>query len=272
MFVGEGTLPQDLVWVEDVARQFNAGDFSGGNAALVISDLSQSYGALGLWGPNARKVLEQTTAADVSNAAFPYFSCQWINIGFARVLALRISYAGELGWELHMPMDQALHVWDALWSAGREFELVAAGSGAFDSLRLEKGYRLWGGDVYTEYNPYQAGMGWTVRLKKPNFVGRDACLQLKEKGLKKKLACLVSAAPGAMAFGYEPIFTNGTCVGHVTSANYGYSIGKFIVYGYLPLDYATPGTKLEIEYLGERWPAVVSEEPLWDPTMARLKE
>ena len=272
MFVGEGTLPQDLVWVEDVARQFNAGDFSGGNAALVISDLSQSYGALGLWGPNARKVLEQTTAADVSNTAFPYFSCQWINIGFARVLALRISYAGELGWELHMPMDQALHVWDALWAAGREFELVAAGSGAFDSLRLEKGYRLWGGDVYTEYNPYQAGMGWTVRLKKPNFVGREACLQLKEKPLKKKLACLVSAAPGAMAFGYEPIFTNGTCVGHVTSANYGYSIGKFIVYGYLPLDYATPGTKLEIEYLGERWPAVVSEEPLWDPTMARLKE
>ena len=272
MFVGEGTLPQDLVWVEDVARQFNAGDFSGGNAALVISDLSQSYGALGLWGPNARKVLEQTTAADVSNTAFPYFSCQWINIGFARVLALRISYAGELGWELHMPMDQALHVWDALWAAGREFELVAAGSGAFDSLRLEKGYRLWGGDVYTEYNPYQAGMGWTVRLKKPNFVGREACLQLKEKPLKKKLACLVSAAPGAMAFGYEPIFNNGTCVGHVTSANYGYSIGKFIVYGYLPLDYATPGTKLEIEYLGERWPAVVSEEPLWDPTMARLKE
>lgn len=262
MFVGEGTLPQDMVWV----KQFAPTDGS-----VAINDISNSYTALGLWGPNARKVLEKATTADVGNAAFPYFTSQWIDVGFARVLALRLSYAGELGWELHIPMDAALPVWDALWEAGKEFDMVAGGQGAFDSLRLEKGYRLWGGDVYTEYNPYQSGLAWTVRLSKSDFVGREACLKLKEKPLKKKLACLVSDDPKAMAFGYEPIFNNGTVVGHVTSANYGYSVGKFIVYGYLPVEYATPGTQLDVEYLGQRWPATVSNEPLWDPKMERLK-
>jgi glycine cleavage system aminomethyltransferase T len=266
MFVGEGTRPQDMVWVKSIAEKFAVGEGS-----VIINDLSDNYTAVGLWGPNARKVLQKATHTDVSNEAFPYFTCQWIDVGFARVLALRISYAGELGWELHFPNDAALPVWDALWQAGHEFEMVAAGQGAFDSLRLEKGYRLWGGDVYTEYNPYQAGMAWTVRLNKGDFVGRDACLKLKDKPLKKKLACLVSDDKGAMAFGYEPIFSNGSCVGHVTSANYGYSIGKFMVYGYLPVEYATPGTTLEVEYLGQRWSAVVSEEPLWDPKMTRLK-
>jgi dimethylglycine oxidase len=168
-------------------------------------------------------------------------------------------------------MDAALPAWDALWEAGKAFDIVAGGQGAFDSLRLEKGYRLWGGDVYTEYTPYQAGLAWTVRLSKKEFVGRDACVKLKDKPLKKKLACLVSDDPRAMAFGYEPIFNNGAVVGHVTSANFGYSIGKFIVYGYLPVEYTNPGTQLDVEYLGERWPATVSNEPLWDPKMERLK-
>jgi glycine cleavage system aminomethyltransferase T/glycine/D-amino acid oxidase-like deaminating enzyme len=267
MFVGEGTRLMDLAWVRQIAQEYN-----GGAGAVAINDLSDSYTALGLWGPHARAVLEKATYSDVSNGAFPYFTCRWIDVGYARVLALRLSYAGELGWELHIPNDAALPVWDALWQAGQELGMVTAGQGAFDSLRLEKGYRLWGTDIYTEYNPYQAGMGWTVRLKKPEFVGRAACLQLKEKPLKKKLTCLVSDDPTAMAFGYEPIFANGHCIGHVTSANYGYSVSKFIVYGYLPVESATVGTQLEVEYLGQRWSAVVSDEPLWDPAMARLKE
>jgi glycine cleavage system aminomethyltransferase T/glycine/D-amino acid oxidase-like deaminating enzyme len=266
MFVGEGARPQDLAWVRYIAE---LGGFNDGSVS--IADVSDSMTALGLWGPNARKVLQKVTSVDVSDAAFPYFSGRWIDIGFAAVYAMRISYAGELGWELHFPFDQALHVWDALWQAGTEFAMVSAGMGAFDSLRLEKGYRLWGGDIYTEYNPYQAGMAWTVRLNKGDFVGREACLKLKEKPLKKKLACLVSTDPQAMAFGYEPIFNNGACVGHVTSANYGYSVGKFIAYGYLPVELATPGAQLEVEYLGQRWSASVSDEPLWDAKMERLK-
>jgi heterotetrameric sarcosine oxidase gamma subunit len=262
MFVGEGTLPQDLAWV----RQYAPSD-----GTVTVTDISNSYTALGLWGPNARKVLQKVTQTDVSNEAFPYFTAQWLEIGLTPVLALRISYAGELGWELHFPIDMALPVWDLLWEAGREFEMVAAGMGAFDSLRLEKGYRLWGGDVYTEYNPYQAGLGWTVRLNKPaDFIGKAACLALKDKPLQKKLCCL-TFNNGGMALGYEAILADGQCIGHVTSANYGYAVGKFIMYGYLPSAYAQAGTELEVEYFGERYRATVTTEPLYDPQMERLK-
>ncbi|MCB0173590.1 MAG: FAD-dependent oxidoreductase [Anaerolineae bacterium] len=261
LFVGEGTLPQDLAWVQQHAPQ---------DGSVTVADISNSYTALGLWGPNARKVLEKVTTADVSNKAFPYFTAQWITIGLTPVLALRISYAGELGWELHFPVDMALQTWDLLWEAGREFDLVAAGMGAFDSLRLEKGYRLWGGDVYTEYNPYESGLGWTVKLKKGDFIGREACLKLKDKPLKKKLCCL-TFNNGGMALGYEAIFADGQCVGHVTSANYGYAVEKFVMYGYLPSAQAQEGTQLEIEYFGERYPATVVAEPLYDPKMEKLK-
>ncbi|MEM7125739.1 MAG: FAD-dependent oxidoreductase [Chloroflexota bacterium] len=262
MFVGEGTLPQDMAWVREHLPQ---------NGTVVLQDVSNNYTALGLWGPNARRVLQKVTMADVSNQTFPYFTSQWIEIGAARVLALRISYAGELGWELHIPMDQALPVWDLLWEAGRALDMVPAGMGAFDSLRLEKGYRLWGGDIYTEYDPYEANMGWTVRLKKDNFIGKDACLVAKERTPKKKLCCLTLSAPDAVAMGYEPIFDNGTCIGHVTSANYGYSVGKFIIYGYLPTSYAAEGNALEIEYEGKRYAATVSQDPQFDPKMDRLR-
>ncbi len=261
LFVGEGTLPQDLAWVRQQAP---------GDGSVTITDISNSYTALGLWGPNARKVLEKVTTTDVSNEAFPYFTAQWLEIGLTPVLALRISYAGELGWELHFPIDMALQVWDALWEAGREFEMIAAGMGAFDSLRLEKGYRLWGGDVYTEYTPYESGLGWTVRLNKDDFIGREACLALKDKPLKKKLCCL-TFNNGGMALGYEAIFANGDCVGHVTSANYGYAVGKFIMYGYLPLEHAAEGSEVEVEYFGERYRATVTAEPLYDSKMERLK-
>ncbi|MEM7033848.1 MAG: FAD-dependent oxidoreductase [Chloroflexota bacterium] len=261
MFIGEGTLPQDLAWVLEHAPK---------DGTVAVTDISNSYTAVGLWGPNARKVLEKATESDVSNEAFPYFTAQWIEVGLTPVLALRISYAGELGWELHFPMDMALPVWDGLWSAGRKFDMVAAGLGAFDSLRLEKGYRLWGGDVYTEYTPYESGLGWTVKLKKDDFIGKEACLELKNKPLKKKLCCM-TFNNGGISLGYEAIFANGECIGHVTTSNYGYSVGKFILYGYLPSVYTEVGTELEVEYFGERYAATVVAEPLYDPKMARLK-
>ena len=262
LFVGEGTLPQDLAWV----RQHAPAD-----ETVTITDISNSYTALGLWGPNARKVLQKATTVNVSNEAFPYFSAQWIEVGMAPVLALRISYAGELGWELHCPTDMALHVWDTLWAAGREFDMPAAGLGAFDSLRLEKGYRLWGGDVYTEYTPYESGLGWTVKLNKNvDFIGKEACNALKDQPLKKKLCCL-TFNNGGVALGYEAILANGKAVGYITSANYGYAVGKFIMYGYLPIEHASAGASLEVEYFGERYPATVTEEPLYDPGMERLK-
>jgi len=262
MFVGEGTLPQDRVWVNS---------FLPDDGSVSVADLSDSFTALGLWGPNARRVLEKVTSADLSDAAFPYFTAQWLDIGYTRVLALRLSYVGELGWELHFPSDAALPVFDALWEAGREFGLIAAGLGAFDSLRLEKGYRLWGADMTTEDTPYEAGLGWTVKLDKPAFVGRDACLKLKAQPPTRKLCCLTFEDPRAVALGNEPIFADGNCVGHITSANFGYSVGKFIAYGYLPAAHAAPGARLEVEYFGERFAAVVSADPQWDARMERLR-
>lgn len=263
-FVGEGTRPQDLTWVQTIAR-------AGSYESVTISDLSDAYTAVGLWGPNARTVLSRVTSADVSNEAFPYFTSQWIDVGYAPVLALRLSYAGELGWELHFPNEFALPVWDALWEAGDDQDLVPAGMGAFDSLRLEKGYRGWGTDVNTEYNAYQAGLGWTVKLDKGDFIGADASRRLVAQPLTTKLCCLTLDHHEAVALGNEPIMSGDKCVGHVTSANFGYTVGSFIVYGYLPSELAVEGTKLEILYMGKRQSATVAADPLFDPKMERLR-
>jgi len=158
-----------------------------------------------------------------------------------------------------------------LLEAGQAEGIAAAGMGAFDSLRLEKGYRGWGLDVYTEYNPYESGLGWTVKLDKGKFRGSEAAKDLSQSPGKKKLCCLTLDDRDAVALGYEPIMDGATCIGHVTSANFGYSVGKFIVYGYLPTEFTAEGTRLEIIYFGERFGATVSPDPLFDPKMTRMK-
>jgi len=261
-YVGEGTLPLDMDWVRRNAPE---------DGSVTIRDVSNLYSAIGLWGPNARKILEKVTGDDVSSEGFPYYTAKWIEIGLAKVYALRISYVGELGWELHIPMDQSLAVWDALWEAGREFEMIAAGSGAMDSMRVEKGYRLWGGDIYTEYNLYEAGLRWMAKVKKEGgFIGRDATVAAKET-VKKKLCCLTLENPKATLFGYEPIHSNGSVIGHVTTSNYGYTVGKQLAFGYLPSEYTEPGTELEISYFDVRYPAVVAAEPVLDSGNERMK-
>ena len=148
---------------------------------------------------------------------------------------------------------------------------IAAGMGAFDSLRLEKGYRLWGNDIHTEYNPFEAGIGFAVRMDKGDFIGREALEALRRKGMSKKLCCMTFDLADAVVVGNEPIRAAGRVVGYVTSANYGYSIGKGIAYGYLPMPYARVGTKVGVEYFGETRDATVTAEPLWDAKMERLK-
>ena len=179
-----------------------------------------------------------------------------------------------------MPMDQALSVRDELWEAGQEFGLVQCGVGAMRSMRVEKGYRVWGGDIYTEHNPYEAGMGWMVKLKKESdFVGKEALTairaDIKANGLKRRLVTITIDSPAAVPTGNEPVYgTNGSSgkvVGQITTGGYGYSIGKYIAFGYLPIEYTKPGTKLEVEYLTERYPAMVEEDCLFDPQNERLQ-
>jgi glycine cleavage system aminomethyltransferase T len=186
-------------------------------------------------------------------------------------VALRLSYAGELGWEIYCPTEYGLNLWDTLWEAGRPYGIFALGAGAFNSLRIEKGYRAVGSDLTTEYNPYEAGLGWAVRLKKGDFLGRDALVATKQAGITRTLCCITSDAPGAMALGKEPVFADGRAVGYLTSVDYGYSVGKLVGYAYLPVEFAARGTPLEIQYFNRRFAAVVAADPQYDPGMARLK-
>jgi glycine cleavage system aminomethyltransferase T len=181
---------------------------------------------------------------------------------------------GELGWELYTSADAGARLWDTLWQAGQGHGVIAAGRGAFNSLRLEKGYRAWGVDMTTEHDPYQAGLGFAVRMNKGGFVGRDA-LAARAAGPpdpeRPKLACLVITDPAQVVMGSEPVYAAGTPAGYVTSAAYGYTIEANIAYAWLPAAAVVPGTPVEIDYFGTAVPAVVSEEPLFDPGMTRLR-
>lgn len=263
VLTGAGTGMSDLAWLRRHAPR---------DGSVVIHDVSSQYAAVGLWGPRARAILQAVTDDDVSNEAFPYFTARSLFIDHIPALALRVSYVGELGWEIYVRTEYGLRLWDVLWEAGRPHGLIAAGGGAFDSLRLEKGYRLWGSDIHTEYTPDEAGLSWAVRVDKGDFLGREALLRRRAEGLHRKLCCLTLQDPEAVVLGKEPILAGETCLGYVTSANYGYSIGRFIAYGYLPVAHSAEGTEVDIVYFGRRLRAVVTREPLFDPEMTRLKK
>jgi glycine cleavage system aminomethyltransferase T len=254
--------PVDLHWIREHAREA---------PTAHVRDATGSLCCLGLWGPRARDVIKQVSEDDFSDAAFPYYSARQVTLGEVPVVALRVSYVGELGWELYTSPEYGARLWDLLWAAGQPCGMLAAGRAAFDSLRLEKGYRLWGTDMHTEHNPYQAGLGATVKLDKGAFIGRDALLWSKAAGITSKLSCLVLDDPVHVVMGREPIFDAERCVGYVTSAGYGPMVEQSIAYGYLPLTSAAPGAKLTIEYFGEHLPATVTREPLYDPRGLRLR-
>jgi dimethylglycine oxidase len=252
----------DLAWLR---AQLHDGE------RVTIADRTGSSFVLGLWGPRARAILQTVTDADVSNQAFPYMTARYLDVGeVGPVWAQRISYVGELGWELYGDFAMGQRAWELLWAAGREHGLIAAGLGAFDTLRLEKGYRLWGQDIHTEYNPLEAGLGFAVRWAK-DFQGKPALEAVRDRGVTRRLVPLLLDHPLAVVLGKEPIWAGGAVVGYVTSAGYGYSIGRGIAYGYLPVELAAEGTGVEIEYFDERYPATVAAEPLFDPKGERLK-
>jgi glycine cleavage system T protein len=243
------------------------------DGSVAIEDVSSSYACLGLWGPEARQILQKVSPADLSNAAFPYMSARRITVGDVPALALRVTYVGELGWEFYCPMEYGQRLWDTLWEAGAPHGLVAAGYKAIDSLRLEKGYRYWGAEITPDYTPFEAGLSFAVKLDKGDFVGRAALLKQKAAGLKRKLCCLSLADSRVIVQGKEPIRTGDgeQIISWVASGGYGYTVAKSIVYAYLPPAYSQPGTGLEIEIFGERVGALVEKEPLWDPKGTRIR-
>ncbi|MBU4225440.1 MAG: aminomethyltransferase family protein, partial [Chloroflexi bacterium] len=227
----------------------------------------------------ARKILEKVTMDDVSNAGFPYMTSKRMNVGDVPVIASRVTYVGELGWEFYCPMEYGLRLWDTLWEAGQPEGIVAAGYKAIDTMRLEKGYRYWSGEISPDYTPYEAGLGFAVKLDKGdgstgspcNFIGREALLKHKEAGLTRKLCCMTLSDSRIIASGKEPIRAGNKTIGWVAAGGYGYSVGKSIVYAYLPIEYSKAGTKLEIEFFGEQVGAEVAQTPLWDPKGERIR-
>jgi len=251
----------DLYWIRDHVPE---------DGSVQVEDITSSLACIGLWGPAARQILQPLTTTDISNHAFPYMTAQELAVGSVPCLALRVTYVGELGWELYCPSEFGLRLWDTIWDAGRDHGLSAGGYKAVDSLRLEKGYRVWGADIGPEVNPYEAGLGFTVKLDKGDFIGRDALLKAREAQSAARLACLVLDDAHSVALGSEPVRIGGEVSGRVTSGGFGYAVGKSIAYAYVPHS-AQTGTAVEVEIFGTWVPGRVADEPLFDPQGARLR-
>ncbi|MGW2618767.1 GcvT family protein [Streptomyces sp. NPDC001500] len=240
------------------------------DGSVQVRDITPGTCCIGLWGPLARKVLQPLTDDDFSDAGLKYFRAKRAYIGSVPVTAMRLSYVGELGWELYTTADQGGKLWDTLWRAAEPLGGILAGRGAFNSLRLEKGYRSFGADMTYEHDPYEAGVGFAVKLDKDDFVGK-AALERRRADVRRKLTCLTIDDPRSVVMGKEPVYDGERAVGFVTSAAYGHTIGKGIAYAWLPAELAVPGAALHIGYFDRRVEAVVAEEPLFDPTMSRLR-
>jgi 4-methylaminobutanoate oxidase (formaldehyde-forming) len=241
------------------------------DGTVTIEDVGSSLACIGLWGPKARKILEKVTSDDVSNAGFPYITSKQITLGDIPVLASRVTYVGELGWEFYCPTEYGLRLWDTLWEAGQPEGLVACGYKSIDSLRIEKAYRYWSGEISPDYTPYEAGIGFAVKLDKAEFTGKDALVKQKAEGIKRKLCTLTISDNRTIMLGKEPIRINDKIVGWVASGGFGYSVNESIAFAYLPIEHAKAGTKLEIEYFGEKVGAEVTQSVLWDPKGERIK-
>ena len=241
------------------------------DGSVVIDDVTAEQACLGIWGPRARDILRRLTDDDLSNDAFPYLTARQITVGLVDCLALRVTYVGELGWELYCATDNGLALWDALWTAGTPLGMVAGGYRAIDTMRLEKGYRVWSSDITPEDNPYEAGLGFAVRLNKgADFIGKEALIKARADGIARRLRPLLLDEPDAIALGGEPVSVKNQIAGRVTSGGYGYSIDRSIAYAYLP-PACTPGNAVDVQVFGRWVPATVANEPLYDPTGERIR-
>jgi 4-methylaminobutanoate oxidase (formaldehyde-forming) len=265
---GTGFRTHDMAWIADHITP-------GLDARLT--DVTEAWGTLSLMGPKAREILAKVTCADVGNAAFPFGAVREIEIAGCRLRALRVTYVGELGWELHVPIAAIGEVFDALMTAGAPLGLVPTGYRALEALRLEKGYRAWGSDITPNDSPFHAGLGWAVKLKSnQDFIGRSAVERIAAAPLTKMLAGFTTARDDIVLVGRETILRDGQFAGYLTSGGFGYTVGKPIGYGYVrngagvTEDYVRSG-HYELVVAKELVKAEAHLAPLYDPTNARVK-
>jgi dimethylglycine oxidase len=256
LLTGKSNLPAELAYY----RYYAPADGS-----VTIVDRSEQFAAVGLWGPRARDILQTVTNADLSSDASPWYSVREIGVGMAPAVALRISYVGELGWEIYVPQSFGRHLWDSVWNAGRDSGLKAVGMASLFSLRIEKGYRLIGSDLTPEITPRQAEMSWLLDEKK-DFLGREGA-----SADGHRLVTLRFDDPAALMYSWSPVYHSDDVVGWIGSGEFGYSVGAFLAHAFVPEELTAPETRLRVRYTGQFFEGEVVKGPLWDPTNARLK-
>jgi 4-methylaminobutanoate oxidase (formaldehyde-forming) len=248
-----------------------------GDARAVLTDVTAGTAVLSVMGPNARTLLARLTDADLSNGAFPYLTSREIWLASARVRASRVTYVGELGWELYVPAEFAVGVYDAVVSAGEDLGLRHAGYHALDSLRIEKAYRHWGHDIGPEDTPLHAGLGFAVRMNKAApFIGRDALLGERERPLSRRLVVFLLDDPEPLLYHDEPIWRDGALVGRITSGAYGHTLGRAVGLGYAEhadgvTDAFVADGRWEVEIAGDRHGARAQLAPPYDPKGLRVR-
>ena len=258
LVVPGATLQRDLAWLRRHV----------GDAFAVVTDVTAGEAVLCLMGPQARDVLARVTPAALDNESFPYGTAQEIELGMGLGRAHRVSYVGELGWELYVPTDQAAHVFESLMEAAPEITLC--GLHTLDSCRIEKAFRHWGHDITDEDHVLEAGLGFAVKPAKGAFIGREAVLRKQEAGLERRMVQFLLQDPDAMAYHNEPIWRDGRIVGTVTSGNYGHALGGSVALGYVPVEGGFDGV-FEIDIAGRRVPAKASLSPIYDPKALRVR-
>jgi glycine cleavage system aminomethyltransferase T len=257
----------DLAWIRSHAPT---------DGSVLVRDVTDASVVFGLWGPRARDILAPLTPQALDNAAFPFMTSRETTVGDAPARMLRVTFVGELGWEIHAPVEYGLGLWRTLWDAGRDHGLVAAGYHAIDSLRAEKGYRYWSSDVTPDDTPDEAGLGFCVRPDK-EFLGSAALARARAAGTgvdgepARSLACLTLADPRQVVLGNEPIRIDGQTVGRVTTGAPGYTVEQSIAFGYVPADAAAAGTPVEVLVFGEWVAGAVAAAPLFDPDNHRIR-
>ncbi|XP_048021396.1 dimethylglycine dehydrogenase, mitochondrial [Megalobrama amblycephala] len=267
LITGSGSELHDLRWIE---REVSDGDYH-----VSLSNVTDEIGVLGIAGPKSRTVLQKLTDEDMSDAAFRFLHCRSIQLAGVPVRAIRISYTGELGWELYMDMKNMSAVYQALMEAGQDQDIDNFGTYAMSSLRLEKGFRAWGAEMNCDTNPLEAGLDYFIKLNKPaDFIGKQALLEIKAQGLSRRLAFLTLDTDDVDPEGNETVWHNGQVVGNTTSGSYSYTTRQSLAFAYLPVHLIHVGQQVEVELLGKKYLATVTQEPLvlTEPTRTRLQK
>ena len=260
---GTAFATHDFGWLEKIRREFSFDN-------VEITNITRELTCFAVMGPNSRAILQSLTDTDLNHSAFPFMTSQEIKLAGVKVRATRITYVGELGWEIYSSVSDGLTLWEKIIEAGKDVGLIPCGYRAIESLRLEKGYRAWAGEINTETNPYEAGLSFAVSLKKENFHGKRAAINAK-KNQSRKLVAITFDDITSVPFGSEPIRIDNKIVGRIKSGGQGYTINKAIAYAYLPIELSAPGTAVDIELFGAWSHGVIASEPLFDATNERIR-